>query len=87
MRERKTAFLGAEACLLVGSVKNAQRNDYRFIFREDARCETLRIGVFQGGAAFILVSSFASKLNAYWSEEEEEGAGANEGNPGAYTPI
>ncbi|CAI0376054.1 unnamed protein product [Linum tenue] len=83
-----TAFLGAEACLLVGSVKNAQRTDYRFIFTEDARCETLRFGVFQGGAAFIMVSSFASKLNGCWSEEEEEeeGAGAG-GDLGAYTPI
>ncbi|CAL1352835.1 unnamed protein product [Linum trigynum] len=41
----------------------------------------------QGGAAFIMVSSFASKLNTCWSElEEEEGAGAG-GDLGAYTPI
>ncbi|CAL1385360.1 unnamed protein product [Linum trigynum] len=85
------AFLGAEACLLAGSVKNAQRTKYRFLYMAgDPHCETLRSGVFQSGAILIMISSFASKMNVWWSETEE-GAGAGDGcgggDLGAYTPL
>ncbi|CAI0438984.1 unnamed protein product [Linum tenue] len=87
---RRIAFLGAEACLLAGSVKNAQRTKYRFLYMAgDPHCETLRSGVFQSGAILIMISSFASKTNVWWSETEE-GAGAGDGcggDLGAYTPL
>ncbi|CAN0915553.1 hypothetical protein LINGRAHAP2_LOCUS29203 [Linum grandiflorum] len=62
------SFLGAEACLVVGSVKNAHRTKYRAIYGfGDLDCETLGAGVFEAGAIFIMICSFASKLNHGWS--------------------
>ncbi|KAF5730658.1 hypothetical protein HS088_TW19G00251 [Tripterygium wilfordii] len=57
-------FLIAEACLLFGSVVNAKRTKYRTIFvaNDDLHCETLRRGVFEAGAAFVVLTSLASKF-------------------------
>ncbi|CAH1429054.1 protein DESIGUAL 2 [Lactuca sativa] len=55
------SFLGAEACLLAGSAKNAYHTKYRGIYHvTDLSCETLRKGVFAGGAALTFLSMVAS---------------------------
>ncbi|KAI7745307.1 hypothetical protein M8C21_003905 [Ambrosia artemisiifolia] len=55
------SFLGAEACLLAGSAKNAYHTKYRGIYGgNELSCETLRKGVFAGGAALTLISMIAS---------------------------
>ncbi|XP_076936715.1 uncharacterized protein LOC143603980 [Bidens hawaiensis] len=55
------SFLGAEACLLAGSAKNAYHTKYRGIYvGNELSCETLRKGVFAGGAALTFISMVAS---------------------------
>ncbi|XP_034899266.1 uncharacterized protein [Populus alba] len=57
-------FFIAEACLLGGSIKNAQRTKYRTVSGADGlRCQTLNAGVFEAGAAFILITSMVSKMS------------------------
>lgn len=57
-------FFIAEACLLGGSIKNAQHTKYRTISGTDGlRCQTLSAGVFEAGAAFILITSMVSKMS------------------------
>ncbi|KAF5945516.1 hypothetical protein HYC85_015744 [Camellia sinensis] len=57
------SFLGAEACLLAGSARNAYHTKYRGIFRgQDLSCATLRKGVFAAGAALTLLSMLGSIL-------------------------
>ncbi|XP_071690308.1 uncharacterized protein [Rutidosis leptorrhynchoides] len=78
-------FLGAEACLGAASAKNAYHTKYRSIFgADDLSCETLRKGVFAGGAALIflsMVSSIVYYLVHYradtggWEKHENEGLG------------
>ncbi|KAI3730602.1 hypothetical protein L1987_61774 [Smallanthus sonchifolius] len=79
------SFLGAEACLLAGSAKNAYHTKYRTIYGgDDLSCETLRKGVFAGGAALTFISMVASivyylvHLKADtdgWQKHENEGLG------------
>ncbi|KAJ9554281.1 hypothetical protein OSB04_018326 [Centaurea solstitialis] len=57
----KVSFVGAEACLLAASAKNAYHTRYRAIYgADDLSCDTLRKGVFAGGAALTLLSMVAS---------------------------
>lgn len=57
-------FFIAEACLLGGAIKNAQHTKYRTISGTDGlRCQTLSAGVFEAGAAFILITSIVSKMS------------------------
>ncbi|XP_052184119.1 uncharacterized protein LOC127796162 [Diospyros lotus] len=61
------SFLGAEACLLAGSARNAYHTKYRATFRvQDLSCATLRKGVFAAGAALTLLSMLGSVLY-YWA--------------------
>ncbi|XP_019153853.1 PREDICTED: uncharacterized protein LOC109150399 [Ipomoea nil] len=58
-------FLIASVCLLVGSVRNSHHTTYRVAFLADdipLSCETLRKGVFAGGAAFILFTAIISEF-------------------------
>lgn len=68
-------FLGAEACLLGGSARNAYHTKYRGIFGgEDLSCATLRKGVFAAGAALTILSMTASILY-YWSHSKADTGG------------
>ncbi|KAI3817218.1 hypothetical protein L1987_11007 [Smallanthus sonchifolius] len=79
------SFLGAEACLLAGSAKNAYHTKYRTIYGgDDLSCETLRKGVFAGGAALTFISMVASIVfylvhlkadTGGWEKHENEGLG------------
>ncbi|GAB4840325.1 hypothetical protein Ancab_021092 [Ancistrocladus abbreviatus] len=61
------AFLGAESCLLVGSVRNAYHTKYRGVFGgQDMSCVTLRKGVFAAAASLTLLSMVGSILY-YWT--------------------
>ncbi|XP_068642588.1 uncharacterized protein [Aristolochia californica] len=56
-------FLGAEACLLAGSARNAYHTKYRVQFGiQHLTCAELRKGVFAAGAALILLSMVFSLL-------------------------
>nr|XP_043640255.1 uncharacterized protein LOC122611310 [Erigeron canadensis] len=62
------SFLGAEVCLLGGSIKNAQQTKYRtlnFGTTTDLSCETLHKGVFAAGAIFVFLLLIASVVY-YW---------------------
>ncbi|GMY18447.1 Cytochrome c oxidase assembly protein CtaG/Cox11, domain containing protein [Fagus crenata] len=68
-------FLGAEACLLAGSAKNAYHTKYRAVFKvEHLSCATLRKGVFAAGAALTLMSLLGSILY-YWSHSRADTGG------------
>ncbi|GLT91864.1 hypothetical protein SLE2022_097300 [Rubroshorea leprosula] len=68
-------FLGAEACLLAGSAKNAYHTKYRGIFHaDDLSCATLRKGVFAAGAALTLLSLFGS-IFYYWAHSKADTGG------------
>ncbi|KAF5728326.1 hypothetical protein HS088_TW21G00473 [Tripterygium wilfordii] len=56
-------FFIAEACLLVGSVIIAYRTKEKIILSapDTLHCQTLRKGVFEAGASFVLLTSLASK--------------------------
>ncbi|WCJ24472.1 hypothetical protein M5689_006431 [Euphorbia peplus] len=69
------SFLGAEACLLGGSARNAYHTKYRQIFGgDDLSCATLRKGVFAAGAALTLVSLLGSILY-YWAHSRADTGG------------
>ncbi|CAN0916235.1 hypothetical protein LINGRAHAP2_LOCUS29606 [Linum grandiflorum] len=68
-------FLGAEACLLAGSAKNAYHTKYRGAFGvKDLSCATLRKGVFAAGAALTLLSLLGSVLY-YWAHSRADTGG------------
>ncbi|KAL5726538.1 hypothetical protein ACHQM5_009576 [Ranunculus cassubicifolius] len=68
-------FLGAEACLLAGSAKNAYHTKYRGYFgAQDISCSTLRKGVFSAGAALSFVSLVGS-LVYYWAHSRADTGG------------
>lgn len=79
------SFLGAEACLLAGSARNAYHTKYRGYFgANDLSCATLRKGVFAAGAALTLLSMLASILyywahskadTGFWEKHHNEGLG------------
>ncbi|KAM0962026.1 hypothetical protein ACFX13_027380 [Malus domestica] len=60
-----TTFLGAEACLLAGSAKNAYHTKYRGIFKvDDLSCATLRKGMFAAGTVLTLLSLAGSRARS-----------------------
>ncbi|WMV28268.1 hypothetical protein MTR67_021653 [Solanum verrucosum] len=69
------SFLGAEACLLAGSAKNAYHTKYRAAFQvESLSCATLRKGVFAAGAALTLLSMIGS-IFYYWKHSKADTGG------------
>uniref|UniRef100_A0A5B7AJA2 Uncharacterized protein n=1 Tax=Davidia involucrata TaxID=16924 RepID=A0A5B7AJA2_DAVIN len=69
------SFLGAEACLLAGSARNAYHTKYRGWFNvQDLSCATLRKGVFGAGAALALLSMLGSILY-YWAHSRADTGG------------
>ncbi|KFK41233.1 hypothetical protein AALP_AA2G103100 [Arabis alpina] len=57
------SFLGAEACLLAGSVKNAYHTKSEGIYKgKELSCAVLPVGVFAAGAALTLLSLIATIL-------------------------
>lgn len=71
----RICFLGAEACLLAGSARNAYHTKYRGLFGENnLSCATLRKGVFAAGAALTLLSLLASILY-YWAHSRADTGG------------
>lgn len=80
------SFLGAEACLLAGSARNAYHTKYRVTFgAQDLSCATLRKGVFAAGAALTFLSMVGSVLY-YWAHSKADTGGwekhRNEGGLG-----
>lgn len=81
----RISFLGAEACLLAGSARNAYHTKYRGYFgAHDLSCATLRKGVFAAGAALTLFSMLVSILyywahskadTGFWEKHRNEGVG------------
>jgi hypothetical protein len=68
-------FLGAEACLLAGSARNAYHTKYRGIFLVvDLSCATLRKGVFAAAAALTLLSLIGS-IFYYWTHSRADTGG------------
>ncbi|KAM7270674.1 hypothetical protein ACFE04_029888 [Oxalis oulophora] len=68
-------FLGAEACLLAGSARNAYHTKYRAAFLvENLSCATLRKGVFAAGAALTLLSLIGS-IFYYWTHARADTGG------------
>lgn len=84
-------FLGAEACLVAGSVRNAYHTKYRERFGvHQLSCAALRKGVFAAAAALLLLS-LASSLLFYWAHSRADTGGwekhSDEGLPmNAYPP-
>lgn len=71
----RVSFLGAEACLLAGSAKNAYHTKYRAVFQvENLSCATLRKGVFAAGAALTLLSMIGSVFY-YWIHSKADTGG------------
>ncbi|KAG6764218.1 hypothetical protein POTOM_031677 [Populus tomentosa] len=71
----RLSFLGAEACLLAGSARNAYHTRYRgFFLQGDFSCATLRRGVFAAGAALTLLSLIGSILY-YWAHSRADTGG------------
>ncbi|KAI3714380.1 hypothetical protein L1987_72980 [Smallanthus sonchifolius] len=69
-------FVGAEACLLGGSAKNAYHTKYRSIFGDDSiSCETLHKGVFAVGAGFVSLSMVGS-IVYYWAHSMVDTSGS-----------
>lgn len=69
------SFMGAEACLLAGSAKNAYHTRYRGAFGGNhLSCATLRKGVFAAGAALTLLSMIGS-IFYYWSHAKADTGG------------
>lgn len=70
------SFLGAEACLVAGSARNAYHTKYRGIFGSHAElsCATLRKGVFAAGAALTSLSLTGS-LFYYWAHAKADTGG------------
>ncbi|KAK4260784.1 hypothetical protein QN277_003856 [Acacia crassicarpa] len=68
-------FLGAEACLLAGSARNAYHTKYRGAFgQNNLSCATLRKGVFAAGAALTLLSLLTS-IAYYWTHSRADTGG------------
>ncbi|GAB4828870.1 hypothetical protein Ancab_018530 [Ancistrocladus abbreviatus] len=68
-------FVGAEACLLAGSTRNAYHTKYRGIFGgQNISCATLRKGVFAAAAALTLLSMVGSILY-YWTHSKADTGG------------
>lgn len=86
--------MGAEACLLAGSARNAYHTKYRGTFRiEHVSCATLRKGVFAAGAALTLLSMVGSILYYWahskadtggWEKHQNEGVGMTNSNFGQH---
>lgn len=71
----RVSFLGAEACLLAGSTRNAYHTRYKGFFgAKDLSCATLRKGVFAAGAALTLMSLVGS-LFYYWTHSKADTGG------------
>lgn len=71
----RVSFLGAEACLLAGSARNAYHTKYRAAFGiGNQSCSTLRKGVFAGAAALILLSLVGSVFY-YWTHSRADTGG------------
>ncbi|KAM0933091.1 putative modifying wall lignin-1/2 [Dioscorea sansibarensis] len=70
------SFLGAEACLLAGSARNAYHTKYvgYYLKKDLTSCAALRKGVFAAAAALILIS-MATSLLTYWSHTRAETGG------------
>ncbi|KAJ0962677.1 hypothetical protein J5N97_027799 [Dioscorea zingiberensis] len=70
------SFLGAEACLIAGSARNAYHTKYvGYYLRKDlTSCASLRKGVFAAASALILISMAASILT-YWSHTKANTGG------------
>ncbi|KAL5830580.1 hypothetical protein ACOSQ3_020048 [Xanthoceras sorbifolium] len=69
------SFLGAEACLLAGSARNAYHTKYRASFGvDDQSCATLRKGVFAAAAALTLLS-LAGTILYYWAHARADTGG------------
>ncbi|XP_057961684.1 uncharacterized protein LOC131153416 [Malania oleifera] len=69
------SFLGAEACLLAGSARNAYHTKYRGIFNaDDLSCATLRKGVFAAGAALVMLSMISS-IFYFWAHSKADTGG------------
>lgn len=70
------SFLGAEACLLAGSAKNAYHTKYRGIFGDgtELSCASLRKGVFAAGAALTLISMMNS-IVYLWAHSKADTGG------------
>ncbi|CAL0300309.1 unnamed protein product [Lupinus luteus] len=70
------SFLGAEACLLAGSAKNAYHTKYTgdYLKHDLYSCATLRKGVFAAAAALTLFSMLASILY-YWAHSRADTGG------------
>ncbi|XP_010532012.1 PREDICTED: uncharacterized protein LOC104808141 [Tarenaya hassleriana] len=79
------SFLGAEACLLAGSARNAYHTKSKGIYKQkDLSCATLPVGVFAAGAALTLLSLAASILyylahakadTGGWEKHRNDGVG------------
>lgn len=68
-------FLGAEACLLAGSARNAYHTKYRGVFGgAHLSCATLRKGVFAAGAALTFLSMIGS-IFYYWTHARADTGG------------
>ncbi|KAL3501769.1 hypothetical protein ACH5RR_036218 [Cinchona calisaya] len=66
------SFLGAEACLLAGSIRNSYHSKYRAIFGAgDLFCVSLPKGVFVAGAALTLLSMIGS-IFYYWAHAKSD---------------
>ncbi|KAJ8769827.1 hypothetical protein K2173_008234 [Erythroxylum novogranatense] len=69
------SFLGAEACLIAGSARNAYHTKYRGSFGVGhLSCATLRKGVFAAAAALTLLSLLMSILY-YWAHSKADTGG------------
>ncbi|XP_057975082.1 uncharacterized protein LOC131162515 [Malania oleifera] len=69
------SFLGAEACLLAGSARNAYHTKYRGIFNaDDLSCATLRKGVFAAGAALVMLLMISS-IFYFWAHSKADTGG------------
>ncbi|KAL3510715.1 hypothetical protein ACH5RR_030116 [Cinchona calisaya] len=69
------SFLGAEACLVAGSARNAYHTKFRGIFGgDDLSCATLRKGIFAAGAALSLLSMMGS-IFYYWAHAKADTGG------------
>ncbi|XP_047311360.1 uncharacterized protein LOC124914795 [Impatiens glandulifera] len=68
------SFVGAEACLLAGSARNAYHTKYKGIFTEDdLSCATLRKGVFAAGAGLTFLSLVGSVVYLWFHSRADTG--------------
>ncbi|KAL9681012.1 hypothetical protein QQ045_012793 [Rhodiola kirilowii] len=67
-------YLGAEACLLAGSARNAYHTKYQVLSKTHLSCATLRKGVFAAAAALILLSMIGSVFY-YWAHSRADTGG------------